>query len=413
MASTASATITVVAAIPPGFLADTPPAAFVGEPYSYQFLATGTGPDPIAYSATGLPSWAQLAATTGILSGTPTVDGTYNFSMTATNGVANGTTVQVSLSVSGETAAVFNVAAGTAFTVPVNTYTGGTTFNVGASATVTIDDGTFTGGAIFNVSTGRGRQHHRQARHFRERSPAAAAAACRSVMAGFTSAPEDLTLDFAGSMFQWTSGQMDLGNGNLTNLGTMDITGSVDFYNDGVLYNYGTLVQTGTGNLQLGTDGTFPSTLNNEAGGFYLLEGDGGLTEISDSGSAPGQTSLDNLGIIRKTAGSGTSPLNVLGSLTSTGTIEADSGTISLSATLGISQLVGNALTGGAWSALDGASLQFPSGTAITSNRPDWPWAGPGPRSAASPALPPTAVASRLQAGPILLLPPISPIAAG
>ena len=82
-----------------------------------------------------------------------------------------------------------------------------------------------------------------------------------------------------------------LGNGDLTNLGTMNITGDSekDFYNDGVLDNFGTIIQTGTGNLQLGTDGTFPATLNNEAGASYLLEGDGGLSEISDSGSAPGK----------------------------------------------------------------------------------------------------------------------------
>ena len=90
----------------------------------------------------------------------------------------------------------------------------------------------------------------------------------------------------------------------------MNITGTVDFYNDGMLDNYGTHHPNRAPAIcSLGTDGTFPSTLNNEAGGFYLLEGDGGLTEISDSGSARGQTSLDNAGIIRKTAGSGTSPL--------------------------------------------------------------------------------------------------------
>ena len=169
-------------------------------------------------------------------------------------------------------------------------------------------------------------------------------------------------------MFQWTGGVMDLGNGDLTNLGTMTITALADFYNDGILYNYGTIIQSGSGDLQLGTDGTFPSTLVNEAGAYYLLEGSGGLSEISDSGYAPGQTSLSNAGIIRKTAGSGTSSLSVLGSITNTGTIEADSGTIALSAYLGISQLVGDALIGGTWSAVDGAELEFPSGTAITNN---------------------------------------------
>src|SRR5208282_4765038 len=122
-----------------------------------------------------------------------------------------------------------------------------------------------------------------------------------------------LTLDFSGNMFQWISGQMDVGNGNLTNLGTMNISGDTekDFYNDGVLDNFGTIIQTGSGNLQLGTDGVFPATLKNEAGASYLIEGDGGLSEISDSGSVAGQTALDNAGIIRKTAGTGISTIGL------------------------------------------------------------------------------------------------------
>ena len=179
-----------------------------------------------------------------------------------------------------------------------------------------------------------------------------------------------LTLNFAGSMFQWTSGQMDLGNGNLTNLGTMTITGPVDFYNDGILDNFGTIIQTGDGNLQLGTDGTFPSTLMNEAGADYLLEGDGGLAEISDSGSAPGQTSLEQRRHHPQDGGTGTSALNVLGSITSTGTIEADSGTISLNADAGHQpDCRQHADRRHLECRLTAPSLQFPSGTAITSNQ--------------------------------------------
>ena len=67
-----------------------------------------------------------------------------------------------------------------------------------------------------------------------------------------------------------------------------------------------------------------------------------------------------------------------LGSITNTGTIEADSGTIALDPTLGISQLSGNTLTGGTWNAVDGASLQFPGGTAITSNEGNLTLGGAG-----------------------------------
>ena len=60
--------------VPPTFTADSPPPAAVGAFYSYQFQANGT--EPIAFSATGLPAWAQLDPNTGILSGTPTAPGT-------------------------------------------------------------------------------------------------------------------------------------------------------------------------------------------------------------------------------------------------------------------------------------------------------------------------------------------------
>jgi len=367
----------IAAYAPPTFTADAPPAAVIDVPYTYQFQTIGPGPDPITYSATGLPGWAHLSGSTGVLSGTPTADGTFNFSVTASNGVAPSPIANVFLTVSNGTANTFNVAAGSTFTVPSSTYTGGTTFNVGAGATVTIDAGTFTGGAVFSLGSGAVVDII-DSPMFSGLLTGSGSGIVQVFGGRLYVGSGGLTLDFSGNMFEWTGGQMDLGTGNLTNLGTMTITAPVDFYNDGVLYNYGTLIQTGTGNLQLGTDGNFPATLLNEAGASYLLEGDGGLTEISDSGSVSGQTALNNAGIIRKTAGTGISSIGpaqgygsygVFGAITNTGVIEADSGTIALNPTLGISQVAGSTLTGGTWNALNGASLQFPSGTAITSNQ--------------------------------------------
>jgi len=372
IAPDATANVSVTAQLePPTFTGDTPPVAVDGAAYSYQFQATGTGTAPITYSATGLPSWAQLNTTTGVFSGTPSADGTFDFSVTASNGIAPDTTANVSLIVAGGTAITFNIAAGTTFNVPNGIYAGGTTFNVGAGAMVTIPAGTFTGGAIFNVApgavvdlTGGGTPSY---------SGTLIGSGGGTVQLGsgrLYMGNGGMTLDFVGTTFQWTGGQMDAGQGDLTNLGTMNISGNSqkDFYNDGVLDNNGTIIQTGTGNLQLGTDGTFPATLKNEAGATYLLEGDGGLSEISDSGSAPGQTSLNNAGTIRKTAGTGTSSFTVLGSITNTGTIEADSGTIALNPTLGVSQVAGNTLTAGTWNARNGATLKFPNGTSIVTN---------------------------------------------
>jgi hypothetical protein len=57
----------------------------------------------------------------------------------------------------------------------------------------------------------------------------------------------------------------------------------------------------------------------------------------------------------------------VNGTLSNTGAIEAESGTISLAAT--VAQVSGNTFTAGTWSALDGSTLAFPSGTSITTNQ--------------------------------------------
>jgi hypothetical protein len=103
--------------------------------------------------------------------------------------------------------------------------------------------------------------------------------------------------------------------------------------------------------------------LKNEAGATYLIQSDSGTDN-----PAGGTTAVINAGTIRKTAGTGTSTILVAGTLSNTGTIEADSGTLSLSAN-SIPQVSGGTLTGGTWSALGGSTLAFPSGTAITTNQ--------------------------------------------
>src|SRR5262249_37202698 len=76
---------------------------------------------------------------------------------------------------------------------------------------------------------------------------------------------------------------------------------------------------------------------------------------------------LVNAGTIRKTGGMATSDLSIQGKIINTGAIEADSGTLFLDAQ-GLAQLAGTALTGGAWNALNGATLQFPTGSSIATN---------------------------------------------
>ena len=63
--------------------------------------------------------------------------------------------------------------------------------------------------------------------------------------------------------------------GNATNLGTMNLSsdnGDMILTDYATLYNYGTIIQTGTGNFGLASDGADYTTLDNEAGAYYLLE---------------------------------------------------------------------------------------------------------------------------------------------
>ena len=87
-AVSAPITITVTgASTPPEFINDSPPSsATVGTPYSYTFTASGS-PTPNFTLAPGgsLPPGLNLQTLTGILSGTPTTLGTYNFQIQAAN----------------------------------------------------------------------------------------------------------------------------------------------------------------------------------------------------------------------------------------------------------------------------------------------------------------------------------------
>jgi RHS repeat-associated protein len=173
-----------------------------------------------------------------------------------------------------------------------------------------------------------------------------------------------VAFNFPGAMFQWTGGSIDSTLGDLTNRGTINLTGpaSKSFHNDGTLDNLGTIVQTGSGNLSLHSDGQFPTTLKIEPGGSYLIESDSGVDNF-----AGGQTAIENAGTIKKTAGTGDSTVLASGTFSNTGVIEADSGMLSLSGT--IAQVSASTLTAGTWNALGGSTLAFPSGTNITTNQ--------------------------------------------
>ncbi len=257
---------------------------------------------------------------------------------------------------------------------PSGTFSGGTTFNVGADATVDIQSGTYTGGFTFNVGQGAVVDlTDLNMNNFGSYGGTLTGSGSGTVQfsggeifpaigSGDGPTGAGLTLNFSGTMFQWTGGVFFASLGNVTNLGTINLAGSNDkALTDGTLYNEGTIIQTGSGNLDLQTKQVSFTTLENDAGASYLIESDSGIDSLDDL------LAVVNAGTIRKTAGSGTSTLTIDGLLTNTGTIEADSGTLDLEPA-SFAQLSSGGLTGGTWNVLDGATLEFPDGTSITSN---------------------------------------------
>ena len=126
--------------------------------------------------------------------------------------------------------------------------------------------------------------------------------------------------------------------------------------------NKGTIIQTGAGNLELANNNpAFPTTLQNDAGALYEIEGDSSIVTLGS------KAAIVNAGIIEKTGGSGTSTIAIDDGFSNTGTIEADSGTLALSGT--IAQVSGSTFTAGTWNALGGSTIQFPTGTHLTANQ--------------------------------------------
>lgn len=66
--------------------------ANAGEAFTYTITASG---DPVSYSTSALPDGLEINTATGVISGTPSVIGTFNLTISAVNGVGSGSAVLV------------------------------------------------------------------------------------------------------------------------------------------------------------------------------------------------------------------------------------------------------------------------------------------------------------------------------
>ncbi|MEU8219616.1 fibronectin type III domain-containing protein [Micromonospora taraxaci] len=148
--SAASASVTVNPA--PTLTFAPPPPGRVYDPYQYQLTVTGgTAPFAWSVSAGSLPTGLTLDPATGLLSGTPTVSGTFPFTVRVTDSFDQSATRPVEL--------VVNPLGGLSISVPaistLGTVTSGTTGTSGqlGPVTVTDDRGPFSGNWVSVVSS--------------------------------------------------------------------------------------------------------------------------------------------------------------------------------------------------------------------------------------------------------------------
>ncbi|MBX7106439.1 MAG: hypothetical protein K1X57_20345 [Gemmataceae bacterium] len=180
------------------------------------------------------------------------------------------------------------------------THTGGT-FNASAGAFVSLTDtrnatwtGTYTGTGAGNVYLSQGTM---------------------------TIGAAGATFNFPAGLLNWYDGTVN-GSGKLTNTGAITIASTTsNVYLSGLNFsNAGTIVHASTRNFII-TAGT---VLTNEATGVFDYQADGNIDADYFN-----PASMVNKGLIKKSAGTGTSGF-FFGSLTNSGTIDVQTGTIYL-----------------------------------------------------------------------------------
>ena len=153
--------------------------------------------------------------------------------------------------------------------------------------------------------------------------------------------------------YSWQSGSMvDTGTTSVGSGGHLTINTANQHFISRTLsvLSGGSLVETDTGSFYTNS----PGPVINVAG-TYDLQTDVGIT----LNSALGQLNVLSGGLLKKSAGSGTSNLSI--AVTDSGTISVLSGTLALTSTLSNYDTTTKILTGGTYSVSNGSTLQFTS----------------------------------------------------
>jgi len=162
-----------------------------------------------------------------------------------------------------------------------------------------------------------------------------------------------------------TAGHLTWTGGTMTDAGVTQADGGVSFSGAGnkILFN--------GRSLRLGDDSTWSggplqfhagAAITNESGNVFTNTFDGSLS-ITLSGIG----GLNNEGTFTKSGGTGVTNFDGGVFLNNTGTVNANSGTITLQG--GVTQHSGTTLTGGTWNVTNGASINITTGSNITTNQ--------------------------------------------